>query len=151
KSANRLFRQTALDRLSSPEQLDQLVSLAAPATWGAAVALAILVIAALAWGVFGSVSTWVEGEGLLVNRGGHVFDSMAPAEGTVLSVLPVGSVVHPGDAVATLDDAQKRQDLEHAQQLLHEREADRDRLRESFARQIALKDRITSVQKTNQQ
>jgi HlyD family secretion protein len=149
-SSNRLFRQEALDRLSSPEQLDQMVTLAAPVTWAAALALGLLVLAAVLWGIFGRVPIWVEGDGILVKRGGHLFDAMAPTEGTVLSVLPVGTLVHKGDAVATLDDARKRQDLEHAQQLLREREQDRERLFASFASQISLKDRITSVQKNNQ-
>ncbi len=127
-----------------------MVTLTSPLTWLATAALGVLLLAALAWSILGSVPTWVDGEGILVKRGGHLFDAMAPTEGTVLSVLPVGSAVHQGDTVATLDDAVKRQDLDHSIQMVREREQDRDRLAASFASQIALKDRITATQKANE-
>src|SRR6516162_4779951 len=68
-----IFRKVALERLSSPEQLDRLITLSSPIGWAALAALAALLAAVVAWGIFGGVPTRVEGAGILVTRDGHVF------------------------------------------------------------------------------
>src|ERR1700741_1464363 len=120
--SEKVFRQVALDRLASPEQLDQLITLTSPIGWAALAAIAVLLSAIVVWGVFGKVPTRVEGAGILVARGGQVFDAMAPASGTLASVAATGSTVNKGDVVATLDDAQAEQDLDHAANVLREQE-----------------------------
>jgi HlyD family secretion protein len=89
-----LFRKSALDRLASPEQLDQLVTVTGPRGWLALAAAALLVAGALAWSVLGSVATRVGGEGILVATGGQVFDAAAAARGNL-----VDQGVRPGDPV----------------------------------------------------
>src|SRR5262245_34150438 len=94
-----MFRQVTLDRMSSPGQLDRLITLTPPTGWAALAALAALVATITAWSVFGSVPTRVSGAGILVERGGQVFDAMAPAAGVLAMVAPVGTIVHQGDVV----------------------------------------------------
>lgn len=139
ESSEGIFRKAALERLSSPEQLDQLAGLTSPAGWMALAALGALVVSALAWSVFGSVPTWVEGRGILVSQGGHVFDARAPADGSIVSVAPVGTVVRKGDLLAALDDTRLRQDLQHAQDVAAEKRADRERTAARYEREIAVK------------
>ncbi|HKI35487.1 MAG TPA: HlyD family efflux transporter periplasmic adaptor subunit [Gemmataceae bacterium] len=90
-----IFRQEALDRLSSPEQLDQLMQVTAPRAWIALGACALLILAALLWGFFGTIPTTVEGKGFLVPSQG-IKTMTAPRGATVAKVL-----VHPGDEVET--------------------------------------------------
>lgn len=79
--ASRVFRQTALDRLSSPEQLDQLVRVANPQGWAALGVLTGLLAVALLWGWFGSIPVEVAGDGILQSRnGGPVHGSHADGE-----------------------------------------------------------------------
>src|SRR6266700_8109835 len=113
-----IFRKVALERLSSPEQLDQLITLTSPIAWTALLAISLLLSAIVAWGIFGSVPTRVQGSGILVARGGQVFEAMAPAAGGLANVAPIGTAVARGDVVATLDDAPAEQDLQHAQHRL---------------------------------
>jgi HlyD family secretion protein len=68
--STRLFRKVALDRLSSPEQLDQLLRVTTPKSWLALVALIALVCVAVVWGYVGQVTTKVSGEGVLIRSGG---------------------------------------------------------------------------------
>ena len=70
-STERIFRKVALERLSSPEQLDQLVPLTSPIGWTAVIAIAALVAAAIGWSIFGVLPTSVNGSGILVSRGGR--------------------------------------------------------------------------------
>ena len=112
-------------------------------------ALAAIVIAGLAWSVLGSIPTWVQGKGILVSQGVHLFNATAPATGTVISVLPSGSIVHKGDLIAQLDAGSLRQDLDNAHQVVAEKRIARDKVAERYDRQIALTTQNITQRKTN--
>lgn len=88
-----IFRKAALDKLSSPEQLDQLMQVTAPRSWVALLACGSLVVTALLWGIFGRIPTKVEARGILLKQGG-VFIASSRGDGNVLDIL-----VHTGDLV----------------------------------------------------
>jgi HlyD family secretion protein len=97
-----IFRKVALDRLSSPEQLDQLLQVTTPASWLALSALGALLVSGLAWGFVGSIPTLASGDGMLLRRGG-VMDLVATANGQVDEVLVrVGDVIEKGQRVASI-------------------------------------------------
>jgi HlyD family secretion protein len=148
-ATERIFRKVALERLSSPEQLDQLVPLTSPIGWVAVAAIAVILAGAVAWSIFGTLPTTVQGRGILVSRGGHVFDAMSPASGTLITVADLGTVVKKGDRLATLDDTEMRQDLEHAEQVIREKETDLASLSRNYADQIALKHKNATAQRDN--
>ena len=150
-SSDGMFRAVALERLSSPEQLDRLITLTPPTGWVALAALSALTAAIVARGIFGSVPTRVTGAGILVERGGQVFDAMASAPGVLSMVAPIGTVVHQGDLVAALDDVQAQQDLQHAQTLLQEQQAQLEQLVARFDREIAARRRVDAQQRENLQ
>ncbi|HEY1015157.1 MAG TPA: hypothetical protein VGE07_20800, partial [Herpetosiphonaceae bacterium] len=62
----RIFRQVALERLSSPEQLDHLLAIAPPRSWAALVAVLLLLIAGLAWGATARIATTATARGVLL-------------------------------------------------------------------------------------
>ena len=102
-----VFRKVALERMSSPEQLDQLMRVTNPQGWLALGALSLLILAALVWGIFGSIPTEAMGEGILLRRGG-VSELVANATGQVEEVrVEVGDAIAAGQVVATI-----RQELE---------------------------------------
>ena len=106
-----LFRQAALDRLSSPEQLDQLMQVVTSRGWMALLALACIVVTACAWAVFGSIPTTVMGQGILIKAGGiHDIDVLGSG---VLSELYVreGDVVEKGQVVAQVAQPQLQQQV----------------------------------------
>lgn len=61
-----LFRKESLERLSSPEQLDQLMQIVSPKSWLPLGTLGVLVIGGLIWSVLGRIPITVTGDGLLV-------------------------------------------------------------------------------------
>lgn len=105
-----IFRKVALERLSSPEQLDQLVQVTDPRGWLALTGLGALILAALGWGVWGSIPTEARGEGILLRQGG-VSDLVTVAAGQVEEMLvSVGDVIRKGQPVARIrQDALLRQ------------------------------------------
>jgi HlyD family secretion protein len=97
-----IFRKVALERLSSPEQLDQLLQVTDPQGWLALAAVAALVAAALGWGFFGSIPTEAPGAGILIRRGG-VSDLVAAGSGQVSELLvAVGDTLVKGQPVARI-------------------------------------------------
>ena len=67
---SKLFRKVALDRLSSPEQLDTLMRITTPNGWVALLSIIGLLTLAVLWGIFGAIPTKVVGQGILVRSGG---------------------------------------------------------------------------------
>jgi hypothetical protein len=97
-----IFRKEALDRLASPEQLDQLLQLTSPRGWIALAALGLLLLFALAWGFLGTITTTVEGQGILRRSGGPV-RLEAPAAGVVrYRNVQLGSSVAEGQVLMML-------------------------------------------------
>jgi HlyD family secretion protein len=48
----------------------------------------------ITWGIYGSIPTRVQGNGILINQDGRVFDAMAQANGLLLAIpVSVGDVV----------------------------------------------------------
>lgn len=118
-----LFRKQALERISSPERLDELVQLAAPKEWLALAILAALVGATLVWSVVGSLPTTVTGRGVLIRPRARVtFQAQAP--GRIVAVQArEGARVQPGDTLAVLDQAEIHKQLDSTRSRLAQLES----------------------------
>jgi HlyD family secretion protein len=111
---DRVFRKVSLDRLSSPEQLDQVMQVTNPRGWIALSAIAALLVTAVAWSIFGTLSEKVSGGGILVKSGG-VFEVASPAEGRVTDVsVSVGDSVTEGQVVAWIAQPEMSSRLQEA-------------------------------------
>ncbi len=98
-----LFRKVALERLSSPEQLDQLLTVTTPRGWVALIGLGCLLIGVILWSIFGTISTQVNGQGVLI-KGGGISDVIALSEGQIADIRVVaGDHVHKGEVIARMD------------------------------------------------
>ena len=107
----KIFRETALQRLSSPEQLDGLIHVTSPKTWIALVTGLSLIAAAVIWGVVGTVPLRVSASGVLADREGKLFPATAQVSGMITQVLvKSGDPIKAGQTIATLatDDLEKR-------------------------------------------
>lgn len=101
--SRQVFRKVALDRLSSPEQLDQLVKITTPSGWLALVALIILLGMLLGWAIFGTVPSQVSGPAILIPTGG-IKNVASPFAGQVSELLvTAGQTMEAGQVVATID------------------------------------------------
>lgn len=112
--AQQIFRKVALDRLSSPEQLDQLMHTTSPRGWIALTALWLLLAVAVAWGFVGELPERVLGSGILTRAGG-VLEVVGPAPGRVTRLaVQVGDTVRAGQVVAWIDQPSLRAQVEEA-------------------------------------
>jgi HlyD family secretion protein len=117
-----LFRKAALEKLSSPEQLDVLMRVTNPTGWLALSAIGCVVLLVVLWGIFGSIATRVEGRGILL-RGKAVLDVSASTSGRLAEMLVApGDVVREGQAVATVQQGALTMELDNASHTLRELE-----------------------------
>lgn len=98
-----VFRKVSIDRLSSPEQLDQIMQVTTAKGWIALATLFGLLAAIVVWGFYGSVPTNVRAMGVLIKSGG-VYDIVPRASGLIADVaVRPGDVVHAGQVLARID------------------------------------------------
>ena len=98
-----LFRKEPLERLSSPEQLDQLMQVVGPKSWLPLAALGGLTLVAIVWSIVGRLPITVAGQGVLI-RPQKVVLIQTPGAGQLLTIdVKAGDSVKKGDTLATLD------------------------------------------------
>lgn len=113
-----IFRQAALDRLSSPEQLDRLMHVTHPREWVALSGLCLVLAFAMAWSVFGRLPTTISGTGILLSSEG-IREIEVLGAGVVLDMrVEVGDVVSRGDTIATVGQPQLQQRVQQARERL---------------------------------
>jgi len=126
--ATKVFRKVALERMSSPEQLDQLLRVTTPKTWLALLALIAFLGAAVAWGYFGELTTRVSGQGVLIRSGG-VRNVVPLGAGQVLDItVNVGDLVKVGQIVGTVAQPALVEQIRIARSRLSETMAQREEM-----------------------
>lgn len=115
---NELFRQEALERLSSPEQLDQMMRVAKRRAWLPLATFCSLIVVAVIWSIFGRIPVTVNGQGVLI-RPGNVVPLQAPSEGQIstLDIKP-GDTIKQEQVLGTIDQPQLKQQLKQEESKL---------------------------------
>ncbi|MCH9033843.1 MAG: NHLP bacteriocin system secretion protein [Planctomycetes bacterium] len=129
-----IFRSEALDQLSSPEQLDQLLQVVSRKSWLPLLGMAAVIIMALIWSVAGTIPITVEGAGQL-----HYKDSLrslpSPAAGRIASLgLVVDEEIEMGQELGKIDQPDLRQRLE-------QENVRRDKLEKRFRELLKLREK----------
>ncbi|MDG3439607.1 NHLP bacteriocin system secretion protein [Nitrospirillum amazonense] len=114
--SNPIFRKAALDGLSSPEQLNQLVQVTPARAWIALWASAVLLAAILAWAVFGTLPSRMMGRGVLIHDGG-TFNVVAVVDGVVADMehLSPGQHIAKGQVLGRIIDPALAQQIASAE------------------------------------
>lgn len=101
--AQHLLRKAALEKMSSPEQLDMAMRVTSPLSWVALLTLGALIVAAVVFSIVGRISVKVDASGILL-RGETLQTIQAPGNGSVASVeVREGDTVEQGQLVARLE------------------------------------------------
>ncbi|WP_414582707.1 NHLP bacteriocin system secretion protein [Scytonema sp. PCC 10023] len=109
-----LFRKQSLERLSSPERLDQLMQVVSPKSWLPLTALSSLVVVAIIWSICGRIPITVEGRGVLIYPR-KVVPLQAASAGQLQALnVNAGDFVKKGDVLATVNQFDLRKQLQLA-------------------------------------
>ncbi len=110
--ARQIYRQEALERLQSPEELDRLLVVVNRKAWLILATLVALCCIGIVWSFLGRIPVSVDGFGVLVNPG-NVKALQTPASGQITSIaVRVGQHVNKGELIARLDQPELRKQLE---------------------------------------
>lgn len=111
----KLFRKAALEKIASPERLDELMRVTAPSGWLSLLALGLVIVAAVLWSLFGSISIKVQGQGILI-RGAAVLDVTSGTSGRLTDIqVAVGDGIAAGQVIASVEQEDLRLRIENTQ------------------------------------
>lgn len=102
--ANGIFTEQAMEKVSSPERLDQHVRITKPSAWVLLLAITSIVIGGGVWAIKGNMSDSVDSRGIIFpSKGVSVMYAQAP--GIITDILvKEGSNVVKGDILAVMPD-----------------------------------------------
>lgn len=105
-----IFRKESLERLSSPERLDQLMQIVSPQDWLSLATLGGLVVLGLIWSIVGRIPIAVQGQGLLM-RPRRVVEVQSPVSGELQELQgQVGDCFGQDNSIALINPSQSRRD-----------------------------------------
>ena len=117
-----VYRKAALDRLSSPDQLDRMITIVPAGLWLALAGGAIAVVLTIAWSIIGRIPVTVQTNG--VYMAGSGVGTIYSGNGGIVSDVyySTGDFVAVGDVIAQLnnDEIQKKIDDLNARKKLVE-------------------------------
>ncbi|MFL2770679.1 MAG: NHLP bacteriocin system secretion protein [Rhodospirillaceae bacterium] len=146
----KIFREAALERLSTPEQLDQTMRVTRSAHWLAILCFFTIVFLACGWSVISGVSIKVYGQGILVTPQG-ILDVVSSSGGRILEfTVSEGQEVQVGDIVARIDQPDLRAELQARTDQLKDLEAQHQRIRAFHTRELASQAEYFAQKRKNQ-
>ncbi|MEC3875870.1 NHLP bacteriocin system secretion protein [Chryseobacterium salviniae] len=121
------FRKSALEKLSTPEKLDQLIKVTGPKAWIALLTIALALGVGITWSVFGRVKTKLDVVGVVL--GGDVHEVVSTAQGQLVELkVAIGDKVRKGDIIATIQQPELSQQIEDAKAVLADRKFEMGKL-----------------------
>ena len=124
-----VYRESALKHLQTPESTDSLMRVVGPSGWVVAIAIALVFCGAIYWSIFGTVTTFVQGKGILGPAYGETRDFVATHSG-ILRSLPVqlGDTVEKGELLASIEIVSVAEDKREAERTLRSLKTEQDLL-----------------------
>lgn len=117
-ASDKIFRNKSLERLSSPEKLDQLMWVIGPKGWWWLGTLSLLTGVAVLWSIYGRISVNANGSGVLVFPGG-VTEQRSEISGSLKSLMiEEGDTVTVGQEIAKIGKPDLQLKLDQARQQL---------------------------------
>lgn len=97
-----MFRKAAIEKVSSPEQLDLLMQVTSPLGWLALATIGGILGIVLVWSVVGAIPELVDGQGVLI-RGERLYEVKAAMNGTLVKVaVAPDTVVKAGQVLVEI-------------------------------------------------
>jgi HlyD family secretion protein len=121
------FRKSALEKLSTPEKLDQLIKVTGTKAWIALITIIVAIFTALMWSLMGTVKTKLDVVGVVL--GGDVHEVVATAQGQLMELkVAIGNKVKKGDIIAIIRQPELFQQIEDAKVVLSDRKFEMEKL-----------------------
>ena len=144
-----LFRKSALEKLSSPEQLDRLMTVTSPRAWIALCGIGVLLLYTLIWSIFGQIPDKVAGTGILI-RGGAIYDVVAVGSGRISEIkVNPGDIVSAGEVIATASSPELQLKAKNLREQLDKQNSDEDEMKKADEESSDLEKEATETEISN--
>lgn len=121
------FRKSALEKLSTPEKLDQLIKVTGTKAWIALATVAVALLTGIIWSFAGKVKTKLDVAGVI--QGGEIHDVVTTSQGQLVQLkVKIGDKVNKGDVIAVIQQPELVQQVENAKAFLSDRKFEMERL-----------------------
>lgn len=100
-----LYRKSALEKLSSPEQLNKVLTITSPLSWLALLGVTAIVAVSVIWSIFGSIPVMVTGPGVVASPASTNAVYMEETGTAVTVTVREGSWIHSGDTILSYKTA----------------------------------------------
>ncbi len=150
------FRQAALDRVTSPDHLDQLLTVTRPRGWIALGSAGVLLAAVGIWSLYGSLPREVPAHGILVHHDSELEVAFrevpSPGNGLILErLVETGDAVTQGQLLAKVlpvDQARLQEQLASTRHEIRSFEAQQKREATFAAEELRLQTETSAFEKT---
>lgn len=142
------FRKSALEKLSTPEKLDQLIQITSPRAWLVLLTIGLVLGSAITWGFAGRVKTKINAAGVLL--GGEVYDVVSTSQGQLLDLkVEIGDLIEEGDIIAEIEQPEIFQQIEEAKASLRERQYELTQLLNFGSQDTRLQEELIAQQRSS--
>lgn len=118
--ASKIFSKAALEKLSTPEKLDQLIKVISLRSWLVLLTIALAISTAVAWSFTGRVKTKLNAQGVLL--GGEVYNVVSTTSGLLVDLsISTGDILKAGDVIGQVRQPDLLQQIDEAKALLLEK------------------------------
>lgn len=129
---SQIFSQEALDKLRSPEKLDEMLPITTPISWMALVAILVLLFSVVLWSIFGAFTIKADGMGLIMDSAGVLnISHVSSGKISALYVKP-GDSIKKGDLIAYMEQAEQSANTIMAQYGMGLASSDRDAMNRAY-------------------
>ncbi len=144
-----IFRKKAVERLSSPEQLDQAIQIIGIKNWITLLAFGLIIISVILWSVFGSIPIKIKGSGIIIKSGG-IFDITSTAGGQIIDIsIKVGDIIKKGQVIGIIAQPQINEQMKLAQNEFNEKKQKyEDAQKKGISDELKL--RLSSIEKSRE-
>lgn len=137
------FRKSALEKLSTPEKLDQLIKVTSPKAWIALFTVFLALSTGIGWAILGKVKTKLNAIGVVL--GGEVHEVVSTSQGQLIKLkIAMGDKVNKGDIIADIQQPELLQQIEDAKAVLSDRKLEMSKLRSYGSQGSVLEGEIIS-------
>jgi HlyD family secretion protein len=144
-----IFRDEALAYISTPNDVNKIITVVGTKVWLLILAFIIIVSMVIGWLFFGSIPITLQGQGILVPKGG-IFKTMSSPEGlNIIKDLTVktGDIVKLDQVIAVLDNPELTKMIEIRTQYIEGLKKKRDDIKNAGQKSIQEKERNKEKEK----
>lgn len=145
-----LFRKGALDKLQSPDRLNEMVQITSKKGWFAFAGISGLIVIGLIWCVFGRIPEVVKGNGMLLKQDG-ITDIIVSGSGIISKIfVNEGDFVKKGEVLAIIRNPEMEMQISNAERTVIDSKQYFEDLSNFNEKDISLRQSLISKKETLQ-